>query len=109
MPVYVDAAIDFSTTASPRCFQGVKSCHMYADTLNELHTMAAKIGLKRSWFQTQSIVMHYDLVPSKRAHAIKLGAIEQDRHQCVAKWREIGARQREEVRQGMKEERAELK
>lgn len=89
MPIYVDVAIDFSTTTSPRCFQGVKSCHMYADTLTELHAFALRIGLKRSWFQVSRTCMHYDLVPSKRAHAIKLGAISQDRYQCVSKWREI--------------------
>ena len=50
-------------------------CHMFADTLAELHAMAGKIGLKRAWFQPKSRP-HYDLVSSKKALAIKNGAIE---------------------------------
>ena len=51
-------------------------CHMWCDgDLDELHAMADKIGLKRSWFQTKNVhFLHYDLVPSKRALALKHGA-----------------------------------
>jgi hypothetical protein len=49
-------------------------CHMVTDgNLEELHTFAAKIGLKRCWYQSQSHP-HYDLRPSKRDLAIKNGA-----------------------------------
>jgi len=37
----------------------------------EIHVFAAKIGLKRTWFQGD----HYDIVEKKREHAIELGAI----------------------------------
>lgn len=41
----------------------VLSCHLTADTLDELHAFAAKIGLKRSWFQvSKSGIPHYDLM-----------------------------------------------
>lgn len=54
-------------------------CHMGTDDhtdagLAELHAMAAQLGLKRSWFQDKSRFPHYDLVPSKRAAAIRAGA-----------------------------------
>jgi hypothetical protein len=89
MTVYVDTPMDFSTESSPRCFQGVKSCHMYADTLEELHAMAFRLALRRDWFQNSPTLAHCDLVPSKRAAAVRLGAVEQDRRQAVAKWREL--------------------
>ena len=41
----------------------------------KLHEFAARIGMKRSWFQGD----HYDLTPSKRAMAVRLGAVEVER------------------------------
>jgi hypothetical protein len=52
-----------------------ESCHLLADTVDELHTFADRIGLKRSWFQPRSSP-HYDLTRGKRTAAVKLGAIE---------------------------------
>lgn len=37
-----------------------------------LHAFATCIGMRRSWFQGD----HYDLTPSRRAAAVKLGATE---------------------------------
>lgn len=56
---------------------------MYADTLEELHKMADKIGLQRAWFQNHKSLQHYDLTPSKRTLAVKAGAIETDDHHMV--------------------------
>lgn len=59
---------------------------MYADTDDELHEMALKIGMKRPWFQgppEHSNLPHYDLVSSRRAAAVALGAIEHCRHRMV--------------------------
>lgn len=39
-------------------FDGV---HLVADTLNELHSFAEYIGLKRCWFQTALRHPHYDV------------------------------------------------
>lgn len=50
--------------------------HMWADTLDELHAMAARVGMKKEWFQDHRVLPHYDLVTTKRALAIKLGAVE---------------------------------
>ena len=47
---------------------------MTADTLEELHEMADKIGLKRSWFQGNSNTPHYDIAASKRVLALENGA-----------------------------------
>lgn len=55
-------------------------CHMLADTDQELHAMAAKIGVARRWHQKSGTPhSHYDICLSKRALAVKLGAIEIDR------------------------------
>ncbi len=53
-------------------------CHMTADTLDELHRMADKIGMERRWFQAppKASHPHYDIPESKRAKALALGAQE---------------------------------
>ena len=53
-----------------------ESCHLFADSLEELHEFALKLGLKRSYFQAGSIVPHYDLTANKRKEAVKKGADE---------------------------------
>ena len=74
MSVYVDK--------TKNEFRGMIMCHMVADTLDELHAMAKKLGMKRSWFQSGSIP-HYDVSLSKRRMAIEFGAIELDRKDFV--------------------------
>ncbi len=51
-------------------------CHLFTDdeNLEELHRFAERLGLKRSYFQPHRTLPHYDLIPKKRALAIKLGA-----------------------------------
>lgn len=75
MSVYVDKA------QNP--YGRMKMCHMVADTLDELHAMAEKIGMKRTWFQDHPDHPHYDLSQSKRELAIQNGAIELERYQLV--------------------------
>lgn len=68
----------------------MKMSHMMADTLDELHAMAQKVGLRREWFQGNSDHPHYDLCQSKRRLAISLGAKEITTRQLVdlvRKWR----------------------
>lgn len=50
--------------------------HMLANDLEALHAMAARIGLKRAWFQGDKTFAHYDLTASKRALAVAAGAVE---------------------------------
>jgi hypothetical protein len=47
-------------------------CHMIADTEEELHAMAERIGMRREWYQGD----HYDLRPAGRALALQYGAQE---------------------------------
>ena len=71
MPVYVDEPI----------FRrwGSRWCHLTADTPEELHAFAARLGLERSRFQRKPgrpWVDHYDIAEDKRSQAVELGAIE---------------------------------
>lgn len=47
-------------------------CHMVADTEEELHQMADRVGVARKWYQKN----HYDITLSKRRIAIAYGAKE---------------------------------
>ena len=63
-------------------YRRMKMCHMLADTEEELHAMADKIGVARRWHQFPgSVKSHYDICLTKRARAIELGAKEIDRRQ----------------------------
>lgn len=55
---------------------GHRWCHMWSEDLDALHDMAARIGMKRAWFQDKPGFPHYDLVPTRRAAAVALGAVE---------------------------------
>src|SRR5258708_1744954 len=52
-------------------------CHMIADNDNELHAIAAAIGVNRKWHQAPPHHdSHYDIALSKRALAVSCGAVE---------------------------------
>jgi len=71
-----------------RGLPGRNWCHMVSDAgEEELHAFAARIGLKRAWFQCRpkASAAHYDLVPSKRVLAVKLGAVEVTSRELVAR------------------------
>lgn len=55
-------------------------CHMIADTDEELHAMAARIGVRRKWHQGD----HYDVCLAMRATAVQAGAREITRRQLGA-------------------------
>ena len=61
MAVYIDK--------TRNSFGRMVMCHMLADSLDELHAMASKIGLKREWFQPKS-TPHYDVSLTKRKQAL---------------------------------------
>lgn len=60
-------------------WRGMIMSHMTADSVDELHEFAAKLGLKRAWAQLppEHSVPHYDVSEGKRQQAIRLGAIEE--------------------------------
>lgn len=63
-------------------------CHMIADTTDELLAMADKIGVDRKWIQKLGTSReHFDVCKSKRAMAIKHGAIEVTGRDIVLKMR----------------------
>lgn len=58
-------------------FRGMKMSHMVADTKEELLQMADAIGVHRKWIQKENTPSeHFDICVSKRAKAIKAGAVE---------------------------------
>lgn len=62
--------------------------HMVSDVgADELHAFAARLGLKREWSQERpkASAHHYDIVPAKRALAIKLGAVAVTGRELVAR------------------------
>jgi len=60
------------------------SCHLTTDgPLEELHAFAAKIGMRRAWFQEHAFAPHYDLTPSRRELALQLGAVFVDAKEQV--------------------------
>jgi len=61
-----------------------QAAHLCADTLEELHAFAARIGLRREWFQEKSSP-HYDLTAALYAFARRLGAVVLDRRTLVAR------------------------
>lgn len=65
-----------------------ESCHLVADTEEELHDFAAKkVGLNMLWFQKRDVLSHYDLSKNMRGRAVKNGAIEITDKQLVAMMR----------------------
>lgn len=81
MTVYVD-----DMHADPLgAYRGMKMSHMIADTDDELHAMAAHIGVRRHWHQKAGTAhSHYDIALSKREAAVRRGAVEITMRQCAS-------------------------
>jgi hypothetical protein len=81
--VYVDDAFIPATVGRTTA----RWCHLLSDSEDrtELHTLAARIGLDRSWYQAPGVQVrgsadawwrgHYDVTPAMRARAITFGAV----------------------------------
>lgn len=55
------------------------SCHLTTDEgLEVLHAFAARLDMRREWYQDHIYAPHYDLVPSRRAIALEYGAVYVD-------------------------------
>jgi hypothetical protein len=68
--VYVDDMRRAATVGRIRA----RWSHLIADDRDELHDFAARLGLRRSWFQDHPTRWHYDVTDSVRTRAIALGA-----------------------------------
>lgn len=68
---------------------GHKWCHMWSADKSALVAMAKKIGMRESWMQDSRGFVHFDLVASKRAAAVKCGAVEIDMRDMAIKWKEL--------------------
>ena len=80
MAVYVDPLFE----CVPRGrWRWNRSCHMWADSDEELHELASKIGLRREWFQKDARLPHYDLRPARRAAAVANGAVQVSRRKLA--------------------------
>ncbi len=91
MSVYVDRLL---ACVPSRRWPFVRSCHLFADTVEELHQFAAGIGLRRCWFQNKRSLPHYDLNGARREAAIRAGAIEADRltvMEHINRWRSVSS------------------
>jgi hypothetical protein len=84
LAVYVDRLVDYSWHRGP-------SCHLIADSVEELIAFAEEMGLRREWFQAKSSP-HFDLTEAGREAAINNGAIALSNREFVAKIRELRKR-----------------
>ena len=81
MAVYVDDAVTL--------WRGQRWAHLMADTLDELHAFAVRLGLPRRAFQNKTSGAHYDVPAPMREQAIALGAVAISRHVDRARVRAV--------------------
>lgn len=86
VPVYVDSLRDYGWRHGP-------SCHLIADSVEELIAFAETIGMRREWFQAKS-TPHFDLTAEGRRAAVERGARELNNRELVAKIRELRRKRR---------------
>ena len=86
MAVYVDKLCDYGWRHGP-------SCHLIADSVDELISFAISMGLHREWYQPLSSP-HFDLNAEGRAAAVSKGAIELGNRAFVTKLRELRAKRK---------------
>ena len=76
MPVYVDDMLMEATVQNGGHQVTGRWSHLMADTDDELHAFAVRLGLRREWAQYPGTVKsHYDVTANVRDHAIRMGAI----------------------------------
>ncbi|MCY7312791.1 MAG: DUF4031 domain-containing protein [Pseudoxanthomonas sp.] len=72
MTVYVDDPVTL--------WRGQRWAHLMADTLEELHVMAAALGIPYRAFQDKPSGAHYDVTLELRQRAVARGAVPISRH-----------------------------
>ncbi|MGA2836716.1 MAG: DUF4031 domain-containing protein [Acidimicrobiales bacterium] len=76
--------------------------HLVADSVDELHEFAARMGMRRAWFQDRPgrpHHAHYDVPERARAEAVARGAVE-------LTWRELGRMLRDRKAAGTRPDRS---
>lgn len=83
MSVYVDKPFRHPLPSEPQARRVALRhdgwwCHLWTDPGNEaeLHRTAREIGMRPEWFQNRTGFPHYDITVSRRAAALRAGAIE---------------------------------
>lgn len=80
MPVYVDDA--------RHPYGNMLMCHMIADTRAELLAIATQIGVAHRWIQfPHTAKEHFDICVTKRAAALRAGAIPVSSREIVRRIR----------------------
>ena len=86
--IYVDKIVQ-----QPKVIRGrwKNSCHLIADSKEELIEFAKKIGLPLEWFRAHRIkyLQHFDLSEKWRKIAIENGAVEWDSKRIVKKLMDV--------------------
>lgn len=90
MTVYIDDAV--------HAWRGQRWAHLLADDLDELHAMAACLGIPRHAFQNRSSGAHYDVPATLRAMAIAYGSVPISRHTHRTLLRQLIATARAQAR-----------
>ena len=90
MTVYIDDAVQL--------WREQRWAHLMADTLRELHAMAARLGIPRRAFQNKLSGAHYDVPAALREQAIALGAQAISRHTDRALLKAVIANARAQAR-----------
>ncbi|HEY9255114.1 MAG TPA: DUF4031 domain-containing protein [Stenotrophomonas sp.] len=90
MTVYIDDAVQL--------WREQRWAHLMADTLPELHAMAARLGIPRRAFQNKLSGAHYDVPAALREQAIALGAQAISRHTDRALLKAVIANARAQAR-----------
>lgn len=82
MSVYVDC---LQSCRRDRHWRWPEFCHLFSEPscLGDLHDFAARLGLRRSWFNRDAAMPHYKLTKENRIRAIRLGAVVAPRKQTV--------------------------
>ncbi len=72
-------------------FAGRKWCHLLADSPEELHGFAARLGITRLSYQgpPKTSAPHYDITGLERSRALALGAVACGREEIVAVFRRV--------------------
>jgi hypothetical protein len=72
-------------------FGRMRMSHMIADTSDELHAFAGRLGIERRWIQNPGTPReHYDVSISKRREALALGAREVSSKEIVQRMQAAG-------------------